>query len=190
MPDYFVAPFAPDGEPIGVAGRLLSELSPKWLGFCHELLASKGEAFRCAIPLPPLQHITLQVTAGSGTALVSFLVNDQPASSAVALTGQDPAAEADVLRMFVDSMRRVPLVQQTAATGKPFESLFTLAVRPVYVVVLWANPRISREHQLPRRHWRRSTAAVPPLHNPPMQWTEPAGKVLVVREAARRRLGH
>ena len=28
------------------------------------------------------------------------------------------------------------------------------------------------------------------LHNPPMQWTEPAGKLLVVREQARRRLGH
>ena len=26
--------------------------------------------------------------------------------------------------------------------------------------------------------------------NPPMQWTEPAGKILVVREPARRRLGH
>ena len=29
-----------------------------------------------------------------------------------------------------------------------------------------------------------------PPHNPPMQWTEPAGKLLVVREPARRRLGH
>ncbi len=27
-------------------------------------------------------------------------------------------------------------------------------------------------------------------HNPPMQWTEPAGKLLVVRGSARRRLGH
>ena len=29
-----------------------------------------------------------------------------------------------------------------------------------------------------------------PPHNPPMQWTEPAGKLLVVRESARRRPGH
>ena len=28
------------------------------------------------------------------------------------------------------------------------------------------------------------------LHNPPMQWTEPAGKLLPVRESAPRRLGH
>jgi len=34
-----------------------------------------------------------------------------------------------------------------------------------------------------RRRWTRS-------HNPPMQWTEPAGKLLVVREPARCRLGH
>ena len=49
--------------------------------------------------------------------------------------------------MFVDTMRRVPLVQQGAATEKPFESVFTLAERPLYVVVLWANPRISTEDQ-------------------------------------------
>jgi hypothetical protein len=29
-----------------------------------------------------------------------------------------------------------------------------------------------------------------PRHYPPMQWTEPAGKLFVVREPARRRLGH
>src|SRR5688572_4005152 len=142
-PDYFVAPFAPDGELIGVAGRALAELSPKWLGFCHEMLASNGAAFRCPIPLSPLQHITLQVTAGSGTALVSLLVNDQPASSAVALTGQESAAESEVLKMFVASMRRVPLVQQAATTSKPFEAVFGLAERPLYIVIPWANPRIS-----------------------------------------------
>jgi hypothetical protein len=44
-------------------------------------------------------------------------------------------------------MHRVPLVQQAAATSRPFEALFTLAERPVYAVVLWANPRISKEDQ-------------------------------------------
>jgi hypothetical protein len=74
-------------------------------------------------------------------------VHEQPASSAVALTGQEPAAEAEVLKMFVDSMRRVPLVQQATTTSKPFEALFTLAERPVYAVVLWANPQISEDDQ-------------------------------------------
>jgi hypothetical protein len=143
--EFFVAAFAPDGELIGVAGRDLEKLSPKWLGFCRDLLASGRGMFRGSVPLPPLQHITLQVTAGSGAALVSFLVGDQPVSSAVALTGRDPAAEVEALKMFVGSMRGVPLVQQTAATSKPFEALFTLAERPVYVVVPWANPRVSQE---------------------------------------------
>ena len=86
-PDYFIAPFAADGELIGVAGRSLSELSPRWLDFCHELLAAQGDTFRCQVPLPPLHHVTLQVTSGNGTALVSFAAHDQPVSSAVALTG-------------------------------------------------------------------------------------------------------
>lgn len=146
-PDYFIAPFTPDGQLIGVAGRALAELSPKWLAFCRELLASHGSTFRCPIPLPSLQHITLQVTSAGGTALVSLLVNDQPASSAVALTGQEPGAEAEVLKMFVESLRRVTLVQQAAATSKPFESLFSLRERPLYAVVLWANPQISEEDQ-------------------------------------------
>src|SRR6478735_8996325 len=131
-PDYFIAPFATDGELIGVAGRSLAELSPRWLGFCHELLAAQGPVFRCPVPLPPLQHITVQLTSSNGAALVSLFVHDQPASSAVALTGADLAADAEALRMFVDSMRRVPFVQQAAATPTPFEAVFSLAQRPLY----------------------------------------------------------
>ena len=130
-----------------MAGRAVAELSPKWLGFCRDLLASKGAAFRCPIPLPPLQHITLQVTAGSGTALVNLLVNEQPASSAVAVTGQEVAAEAEVLKMFVDSMRRIPLVQEATTTSKPFEAVFGLEERPLYVVIPWANAQISDPDQ-------------------------------------------
>jgi hypothetical protein len=146
-PDYFVAPFAVDGELLGVAGRSLSELSPRWLGFLHELLATQGPTFRCPIPVPPLEHITLQVTSADGAALVSFAVRDQPATSAVALTGSDPTADAKVLRMFVDSMRRVPLVRQVAATPAPFEAAFRLAQRPLYVVIPWANPKVSDADQ-------------------------------------------
>jgi hypothetical protein len=146
-PDYFVAPFAPDGEMIAVAGRSLSELSPRWLGFWHELLATQGPVFRSAVPLPPLQHITVQLTSGSGAALVTLSANDQPASSSVALTGSDPARESEVLRMWVDSLRRLPLVRQAAASGTPFEAVFDLPERPLYVVVPWANPRISAADQ-------------------------------------------
>lgn len=146
-PDYFVAPFAPDGELVGVAGRSLAELSPRWLGFCHELLASQGPVFRRPVPLPPLQHITVQLTSSNGAALVTLSVHEQPASSAVALTGSDPGADSEVLRMFVESMRRLPIVQQAAATPTPFEAVFGLAERPLYVVIPWANPRISGPDQ-------------------------------------------
>ena len=147
IPDYFVAPFASDGELIGVAGRLLSELSPRWLGFCNELLASQASTFCCQLPLPPLAHISLQVTSSNGAALVNLAVHDQPASSGVALTGCDPASDSEVLRMFVDSMRGVQFVQQATSTPTPFESVFGIVQRPLYVVIPWGNPQISNADQ-------------------------------------------
>jgi len=140
--DYFVAPFSFDGELIGVAGRSVATLSPRWLDFCRRLLGELGPVFRRAIPLPPLEHITLQFTTNDSAALVSFYVREQPATSAVALRGKRPGAEAEVLRMFVESLRRVPVVQQAAGSAAPFEAAFGLSQRPLYVVVLWANPQI------------------------------------------------
>jgi hypothetical protein len=158
-PDYFVAPFALDGKLVGVAGRSLSELLPLWLAFCRDLLAAHGPVFHCPIPLPPLQHITLQVTSGNGTALVSLGVHNQPATSAVALTGSDPAADSEGLRMYVDSMRRVPLVRQAAATPTPFETVFGLPQRPLYVVMPWANPHIGDADQQLAREFENHLAA-------------------------------
>jgi hypothetical protein len=111
------------------------------------LLAAQGPVFRCPVPLPPLQHIHIQLTSSNAAALVTLTVHDQPVSSAVALTGSDPAADAEVLRMFVDSMRNVWLVKQAAATPTPFAAVFGLAQRPLYVVIPWANPRLSAEDQ-------------------------------------------
>lgn len=139
---YFVAPFTPDGERVAVAARSLSTLSPRWLGFCQQLLSSHGTTFRCAVPLPGLDHITLTVTSSDGVALVSFSVHGEPASSAIALSGAESNAESEALRLFVDSMRRVPFVQEAAGTATPFQAMFGLAERPLYMVIPWANPRI------------------------------------------------
>jgi hypothetical protein len=141
--DYFIAPFAPDGELIAVAGRSLSDLSPQRLQFCRKLLDESGVTLRISVPMPALEHIGLQVTSNGSAALVTFRVREHVATSAVALVGKDRASETEILRRFVNSMRRVPLVQRVATTAAPFEAAFGLTQRPLYIVVPWANPQIN-----------------------------------------------
>ena len=142
-PDYYVAPFAADGELVGVAGRSLAELSPRWLAFCSGMLDTHGPAFRCAVPLPPLEHISLKFTSAQGAALLTFLVRGHVATSGVALRGTHPAADAELLATYVDSMRGVRLVRRAATTRTPFEAALGLTQRPLYIVVPWAVPEIS-----------------------------------------------
>jgi hypothetical protein len=174
-PDYFIAPFAPDGELIAVAGRSLSELSPQGLQFCRKLLEENGPVFHIFVPKPGLEHIRLQITSNSSATLVSFTIRGHAATSAVALRGTDTACEAEILRMFVDSMRRVPFVQQAAASAAPFEAAFRLAQRPLYIVVLWASPAISDGDLGRVQELENQLAGVllggPRPENPPMQRT-------------------
>ena len=141
--DYYVAPFAFDDELEGIGKWSPSMLSPKWLSFCRTLLEGNGASFQCAVPLPPLEHISVHVTSLNGTALVNFRVRDLPATSAAALTGASPDADSEVLRMFVDSLREVPLVKEATTSAAPFEAAFSITARPLYIVVPWASPEIS-----------------------------------------------
>ena len=142
-PDYFVAPFTPGGDLIAVAGRSVSELSPRWLDFCRGLLRERGPVFHEPVPLPPLSHITLRFTSVDGAALVGLTVHGNAVSSAIALRGENPVTETDALKMFVESLRAVPLVKQAAEGASPFEAAFGLNERPLYVVVPWADPQIA-----------------------------------------------
>jgi hypothetical protein len=134
---FYIAPFAFDGQLEGIGQWSLSKLSPKWLSLCRDLIEEKGDSFQCAIPLPPVH-----VTSRNGTALVSFRVRDQPATSA-ALSGAVPEADSAVLRMFVESLRDTPLVKEAATSTTPFEAAFSIVARPLYIVIPWASPDIS-----------------------------------------------
>ena len=140
---FYIAPFAFDGQLEGIGQWSLSKLSPKWLSLCRDLIEEKGDSFQCAIPLPPLEHISVHVTSRNGTALVSFRVRDQPATSAAALSGAVPEADSAVLRMFVESLRDTPLVKEAATSTIPFEAAFSIVARPLYIVIPWASPDIS-----------------------------------------------
>jgi len=48
---FFSAPFTVDGELMGVGEWRVSDLSPRWLRFCEDLL-SQREAFQTPLPGP------------------------------------------------------------------------------------------------------------------------------------------
>jgi hypothetical protein len=137
--DFYVAPFAIDGELAGIAPWALSSLSPRWLGVCRHLIARNGDIFTCNIPQQSLSHISIQVTSSDGAALVTIRANDEIVSSAAALAGNNSTVDAQVLNMFVSSLRAVPAVGAAAASAQPFEQAFRIAERPLYVVVPWAS---------------------------------------------------
>jgi hypothetical protein len=141
---FYAAPFASDGELVGVGHWRLADLSPRWLEFCRQLLASQGKRFRAALP-GPLNRLQLSFTSTEGTALLTFDVGGQIAASAVYLRGENPAAEQEVLAMFVESLRRTAVVQQGQAGRTPFQAVFGLNERPLHVVVAWGNPAVNDE---------------------------------------------
>lgn len=149
--DFYLAPFAIDGELAGIAPMSLSTLSPQWLEFCRELIDRNGESFTGALPQQSLRHISLQITSSAGATLATFSANGEIVSSAASLTGTNPMADAQVLDMFVKSLRTAYLVRAASRSSEPFEQALHLAERPLYIVVPWANPIVSdTDHDLVR----------------------------------------
>ena len=143
---FFLAPFAYDGELMGVGTFKLSELSPKWLGICEAILAHEGEVFRVSLQ-EALSHLEIQLTSSNGIGLGTFYAHGHVALSTSYLRGDDFDAESELLQMFVSSLRQVNLVQNARVNDLPFQQVFGMKERPLYVVVAWANPKISAEDQ-------------------------------------------
>lgn len=142
---FFVAPFGIDGEFVGIGEWNLSQLSSEWLQFCADLL-SEGDVFQTILP-KPLNRFELKFTSEDGAAMATFSADGQIVASALYLRGDDRRSELDVLRMFVESLRRTKIVQSSQSCNKPFESVFTLSQRPLHIVVPWANPLVSSQDQ-------------------------------------------
>jgi len=141
---FFVAPFAIDGEAVGLGETRLANLSQRWLDFCAQILDSNGMVFRITLPAP-FDRIALRFTASAGTALVSFFVDGQLVVSAAFLSGDDLSAEKELLGLFVASLQRTDVVQQSRSVAAPFSEVFGLAKRPLQVVVPCVTPDISDE---------------------------------------------
>jgi hypothetical protein len=145
---FFVAPFSIDGELIDVGYWELQQLSHKWLTLSQDFLRQQGDSFDASWG-GPLAHIRIKFTARSGVALETFFVHDRPAASVAMASGRAPAAECQVLRLFVDSLRRVEVVRAAAQSQEPFAKALVIAERPILFVVFWADPSIDeQDHEL------------------------------------------
>jgi hypothetical protein len=147
---FFVAPFVIDGEMEELGFWELGSLSGKWLATCGKYLDEHGDSFDETWG-GNLSHIQTKFTAASGFALVTFEVNGLTASSIAFASGLSPVEELALLKMYVDSLRRVDVVRKSAASSEPFQKVFAIKERPLMVVVPWTNSAIlPQDHALVR----------------------------------------
>jgi hypothetical protein len=141
---FYAAPFAADGELVGVGQWRLTDLSPHWVEFCRHVLAGQGPRVRTALPAP-LHHLELSFTGAEGTALSTISAAGQLAASAVYLRGKNLSQEQEALVMFVESLRKTAIVQRCQIGSQPFQVALELAERPLHIVVAWGNPAVNEE---------------------------------------------
>ena len=124
---FFIAPFGIDGKSVGVAYWDASRLSKKWLATCTTFLEEHGAA------------------------IVTICVKGKVVSSLLLLSGRAQATEADVAKMFVESLQRTFLVKASATIPDSFEEFLQCNERPLAVVVAWPEQAVSDEdHDLVR----------------------------------------
>lgn len=133
---FYVAPFAMDGEFLGVGEWRLADLSVKWLEFVGEVLHAGGSAFNKPLP-SPFELVSLRFTSVQETALASFVFDGRPVASSLYLSGGSMVVEHELTRSFVNSMRAVDLVRQSQLTPEPFKEIFSISQRPIHIVISW-----------------------------------------------------
>lgn len=128
-----------------------AKLSKRWLETCEEFLAHHGSSFDAQWS-GNLSHVRTRGTATSGAALITFSVNGKVGASLALVRGTAPAVDTQVLTMFVNSLRKVSVVQ--AASSSPasaFSSVLSIRDRPLMVVVPWPDETIADDdHELVR----------------------------------------
>jgi len=135
---FYTAPFAIDGELLGIGASQVSALSPRWLEFSREVLRTSGPVFDRSLPVP-FDHVRLRFTSAPGVALATFSIGATPTASSAFLCGTHSTAEQELLQMFVESARRVKIVQRAKTTPEPFAKAFTISERPLHVVIAWGT---------------------------------------------------
>ena len=145
---FYIAPFAIDGEQLGLAYWEMATLSGEWLASCEKHLQQHGLCFDAPWS-GNLSHIETKFTAASGVALATFRADGKIAASVLLASGRVPASESEVMDSFVQSLRKVRIASAAAASPEPFQKALAIAERPLMIVVPWPDDAISDEnHEL------------------------------------------
>jgi hypothetical protein len=131
--EYYVASYSADGEFMGRGSWSVEKLSPKWKAVCCSLIESNGPNFDCSMG-QGFSHIRVKLTSISQAGLGMFFVGNKLALSTAYLCGHN-AASLEVLRMFLNSLRRAP---SAADNSEAFSENEQLNARPLHIVVPWA----------------------------------------------------
>jgi len=147
---FWIAPFALDGELLGVGEWRFDALSKHWISVCTSLIDHYGPVFDECLQ-GPLGHLRIKCTAAESAAMVVIYAHGAPASSFAVATGAIPAMDTRVLAMFAESIRSSTRQFQVSNIGEPFEAMTSVAQRPLMVVVPWPQSHIAeQDHELVR----------------------------------------
>ena len=142
--NFHVAAFDPGGSFLGVVERRIDSFSKKWLAIAEDYLSANGGCFEASWG-GPLEHVVTKYTRDDGVALVTFYVNKILTTSVALLCGGEQEKENLVLSMFVDSLRRTKLVQNSATILNPFQEIFAISFRPLMIAIPWGSDGVTEE---------------------------------------------
>lgn len=137
---FFIAPFACDGESLGIGEWNSSNLESTWLNRLRFLTGPDNYDHR-ALP-SPFSDFSVRATLVEGSGIATFFVRDVLATSAVILTGARLDAEFQILNMFLDSVRRVSIVAESGVDSR-MDRMIEIANRPLMIAIPWPDDRIS-----------------------------------------------
>jgi hypothetical protein len=141
---FHVLPFAIDGASVGKGYWEESQLSQHWLSFCRDFLKGNGPALERSLP-GNLSDIGIKFTSGSGAALLTLTVQGRLIVSSVMVSGHSPTADAEVARMFVESLTRMTRGRVPELQNVPFSDLLTAAERPLIALVHWPDDNVTED---------------------------------------------
>ena len=157
---FWIAPFAVDGELVGVGEWRFDALSKHWIGVFASLIDHHGPVFDEHLQ-GPLSHLRIKCTAIESTAMVVLYAHGVAASSFAVATGAVPAVEAHVLAMFAESIRSSTQQFQVSNVEEPFGAMTTMVQRPLMVVVPWPQSIAEQDHELVREiGWHLAAALI------------------------------
>jgi hypothetical protein len=104
----------------------------------ESLLSDHGEQFEVDVQIGP-QIVHLRLTGARGAALGTLTIRNQLAGSFLLLAADQPRVEHEVLQLFHHSLTKSVSRLGVSPDARAFESLFTVAERPLLIVVPWGG---------------------------------------------------